>query len=127
EGITLYHVITEGILALAGQRNMLNRNKRMGLYPGFQQGFTAIARDESRHVLFGVKFLRDMVQQDRAYADVIRNTMMRWMPQIKETLYLSEFQRALMLTLEEDPDEIYNFGMNSLRKKLRVIGVPHDF
>ncbi|MDQ6660170.1 MAG: ribonucleotide-diphosphate reductase subunit beta, partial [Chloroflexota bacterium] len=33
EGITLYHVITEGILALAGQRNMLNRNKRMGLYP----------------------------------------------------------------------------------------------
>src|SRR5713226_4690373 len=26
------------------------------------------ARDESRHVLFGVRFLRDMVQQDQAYA-----------------------------------------------------------
>ena len=68
EGITLYHIIAEGTLALAGQRNMLNRNKRMGWYPAFQQGFTAIARDESRHVLFGVKFLREAVEQEPSHA-----------------------------------------------------------
>jgi ribonucleoside-diphosphate reductase beta chain len=127
EGVTLYHIIAEGTLAMAGQRNMLNRNKKKGWYPGFQQGFTAIARDESRHVLFGVRFLRDMVQQNPAYADVIRNTISRWMPQIHETLYLSEFQRALLASFGEDPDEIMNFGMNSLRKKLKVIGVAHNF
>lgn len=127
EGVTLYHIIAEGTLALAGQRNMLNRNKRLGWYPGFQQGFTAVARDESRHVLFGVKFLRDMVQQDSASADVIRETIRRWMPEIHETLYLSEFQRALLVSFEEEPDDIMNFGMNSLRKKLKVIGVEHDF
>lgn len=127
EGVTLYHIIAEGTLALAGQRNMLNRNKRMGLYPGFQQGFTAIARDESRHVLFGVKFLRDMVQQDPPYAEVIRRTIERWMPQMRETMYLTELQRAALISFGEDPDDVINFGMNSLRKKLKVIGVAHQF
>ncbi len=127
EGVTLYHIIAEGTLALAGQRNMLNRNKRMGFYPGFQQGFTAIARDESRHVLFGVKFLRDMVQQDPAYAEVVRRTIERWMPQMRETMYLTELQRAALISFGEDPDDVINFGMNSLRKKLKVIGVTHQF
>jgi ribonucleoside-diphosphate reductase beta chain len=127
EGVTLYHIITEGTLALAGQRSMLNRNKRMGWYPGFQQGFNAIARDESRHVLFGVRFLRDMVQENPAYAEVIRETIQKWMPQIHDILYLSDFQRALLVSFGEDPDELINFGMNSLHKKLKVIGVPSDF
>lgn len=127
EGVTLYHIITEGTLALAGQRNMLNRNKRMGWYPGFQQGFTAIARDESRHVLFGVRFLRDAVQQNPAYGTVIRDTIARWLPQIHETLYLPEMQRAVLTAFGEDPNDIINFGMNSLRKKLKVIGIQHNF
>jgi ribonucleoside-diphosphate reductase beta chain len=127
EGVTLYHIITEGTLALAGQRNMLNRNKRLGWYPAFQQGFTAVARDESRHVLFGVRFLRDMVQQDQAHAGTIRNTIARWLPQIRETLYLSEMQRAVLTAFGEDPNDVINFGMSSLRKKLKVIGVKHNF
>jgi len=68
-----------------------------------------------------------MVQRNAAYADVIRNTITRWMPQIRETLYLSEFQRALLVSFGEDPDEITEFGMSSLRKKLKVIGVAHQF
>src|SRR5260370_37700738 len=52
EGVTLYHIIVEGTLALTGHRNMLKRNRRSGLYPGFHQGFMAAARDESCHILF---------------------------------------------------------------------------
>src|SRR5579863_5177048 len=128
EGVTLYHIITEGTLAMAGQRNMLNRNKRLGWFPGFQQGFTAIARDESRHVLFGVRFLRDIVQQDRHYADIIRETIARWLPDVQHTMHQPETTRqVLMNVFGEDPDDIINFGMNSLRKKLKVIGVEHTF
>ena len=127
EGVTLYHIIAEGTLALAGQRDMLNRTRRAGLYPGFRQGFTAVARDESRHVIFGVKFLRDMVQQSPVRGDVIRNTIERWMPQIRSTLHLSEMTRQILTAFGEDPDEIENFGMQSLRKKLKVIGVEHTF
>ncbi len=123
EGVTLYHIIVEGTLALAGQRSILNRNRRMALFPGFQQGFTAIARDESRHVLFGVRFLRDMVQGHQEYAKVIHNTVMRWMPQIHSTLSLTKMQRALLTTFGEDPDEMKNFALNSLQKKLKAIGL----
>src|SRR5258708_7598139 len=123
EGVTLYHIIVEGTLALTGQRNMLKRNRRSGLYPGFQQGFMAAARDESRHILFGVKFLREIVAKHPIYAEVIHNTIARWMPQIRATLSLTEFQRAFIASVGNDPDDGVTFGINSLRKKLKVIGV----
>src|SRR5438128_1153967 len=68
EGITLYHVIVEGTLALAGQRSILDFYRLHNLFPAFRGGFTAVARDESRHVVFGVKFLRDMIQRAAAHA-----------------------------------------------------------
>src|SRR5438128_6474903 len=58
EGITHYHIIIEGMMALAGQRNILEIYRQLNLFPSFRAGFTAVARDESRHVIFGVKFLR---------------------------------------------------------------------
>jgi ribonucleoside-diphosphate reductase beta chain len=126
EGVTLYHIIVEGTLALTGQRNMLKRNRQSGLYPGFQQGFMAAARDESRHILFGVKFLREIVAKQPIYAEVIHNTIARWMPQIRGTLSLTEFQRAFIASVGNDPDRTVTFGINSLRKKLRVIGIDSN-
>lgn len=124
EGVTLYHILVEGTLALAGQRNMLNRHKRLGMFPGYQQGFTAVARDESRHVLFGVRFLRDMIQEHSAHAERIQQTVLRWLPALREVLSLTELQRLLLTSLGEDPDDVLTFGLHSLRKKLKVIGVP---
>src|SRR5438067_2790457 len=59
EGITLYHVVVEGTMALAGQRSILDFYRQNNLFPAFRGGFTAVARDESRHIVFGVKFFRD--------------------------------------------------------------------
>src|SRR5258707_12809594 len=64
EGITLYHVIVEGTMALAGQRGILDFYRQNNLFPAFRGGFTAVPRDESRHVVLGVKFLSDMFQQN---------------------------------------------------------------
>jgi ribonucleoside-diphosphate reductase beta chain len=123
-GVTLYHILTEGTLALAGQRNMLDRYRRLDIFPGFRAGFMAAARDESRHVLFGVRFLRDMIQQDRHYADVVVQTIQKHLPVVRETLYLREGDREVLRQLGEDPDEITRYGMDSLRKKLKVMGLP---
>src|SRR5205823_11090099 len=58
EGITIYHIVAEGTLALTGQRFELESMRELQLtHHGFYQGFTAVARDESRHVNFGVKVL----------------------------------------------------------------------
>jgi ribonucleoside-diphosphate reductase beta chain len=55
EGITVYHLVVEGMLALTGQKYLLGLVREMGILPGFYTGFTAVARDESRHVNFGVR------------------------------------------------------------------------
>src|SRR3989441_5828463 len=68
EGITLYHVIVEGTMALAGQRGILEFYRQNNLFPAFRGGFTALARDESRHLVFGVKVLREMIQRGAANA-----------------------------------------------------------
>src|SRR5260370_31632722 len=68
EGITLYHVVVEGTMALAGQRSILEAYRTNGLFPAFRGGFSALARDESRRVGFCGEVLREMIQPDAAYA-----------------------------------------------------------
>src|SRR4051794_17078310 len=63
-GVTVYMVVIEGTLALTGARFILRWLKSEERLPGFQQGFTAVNRDESRHVGFGVKFLADAIRSE---------------------------------------------------------------
>jgi len=80
EGVTLYHVIVEGTMALAGQRGILEFYRQNNLFPAFRGGFTAVARDESRHVVFGVKFLREMIQRDAANARTVKAAIDTYAP-----------------------------------------------
>src|SRR5215204_6291513 len=63
-GVTVYMIVIEGTLALTGARFILRYLKEADRLPGFRQGFTAVNRDESRHVGFGVKFLADAIKSD---------------------------------------------------------------
>src|SRR3954468_18088416 len=63
-GVTVYMIVIEGTLALTGARFIIRTLKERDLMPGFRQGFTAVNRDESRHVGFGVKFLADAIRED---------------------------------------------------------------
>src|SRR5436190_13147691 len=75
EAITIYHMITEGMLALTGQHFIIDFNERAGTLPGFVAGFTNVARDEHRHVAFGARFLRDMARRDPKYGEAIQRTL----------------------------------------------------
>ena len=75
EAITIYHMITEGMLALTGQHFIIDFNERAGTLPGFVAGFTNVARDEHRHVAFGARFLRDMAREDPRYAAAIQRAL----------------------------------------------------
>jgi ribonucleoside-diphosphate reductase beta chain len=56
--IVLYHMLIEGMLALYGQRQLLQATRVFDVLPSFRAGFTAVTRDESRHVNYGVYALR---------------------------------------------------------------------
>lgn len=126
EGVTLYHVIIEGTMALAGQRNLLETYRQDNLFPAFRSGFTAVARDESRHVIFGVKFLREMIQRDPVYAGVVRASIEKYAAQALAALRPPDDMIPSMLAVQLDPWTTQRYGVESLRKKLKVIGLTMD-
>ncbi|HEY1349383.1 MAG TPA: ribonucleotide-diphosphate reductase subunit beta [Ktedonobacteraceae bacterium] len=123
EGVVLYHVIAEGTMGVAGQRQLLEHFRRNNLFPAFRGGFTAVARDESRHVLFGVKFLRDMLQEDAACGTIIHAAVQRYAPAAIEALAPDEAAVSQALARREDPWLTQRYGQQSLAKKLKVIGM----
>ena len=52
----------------------------MGTLPGFVEGFSNVARDEHRHIAFGVRFLTDCVKEDERYRDVIQGMLEQSLP-----------------------------------------------
>ncbi len=123
EGITLYHIVIEGTLALAGQRSILDVYRQDNLFPAFRGGFTAVARDESRHVVFGVKFLRDMIQRDANNAKTVHDTIARLAPLALEALSPDPAQVPQILAAGGDPWLTPRYAQESLKKKLKVIGL----
>jgi ribonucleoside-diphosphate reductase beta chain len=123
EGVTIYHIVVESTLALTGQRFELESMRELELtHHGFYRGFTAVARDESRHVNFGVKVLQEAVRDDPGrFAPLIQRTLVECLPLISGTIeppdprYYSEFGRS--------EEELLEFAMNSLNKRLRAIGI----
>jgi ribonucleoside-diphosphate reductase beta chain len=124
-GVTVYMVVIEGTLALTGARFIIRTLKERDLMPGFRQGFTAVNRDESRHVGFGVKFLADAINEDEAHKRTVQETL-------EETLPVGTL--ALAPPMVDDPydfttpfgytsQEIYAYAMRSLSKKLAAMGM----
>jgi ribonucleoside-diphosphate reductase beta chain len=119
-GVTVYHIVIEGFLALTGQRFNLDYSKREDVFPGFRAGFTAIMRDESRHITFGTKFLYDAVHENPKWGAVITDQLMQTLP-LSLTL-ISDGDPTLFGFTQE---EVNDWALRSLDKRLRVIGVPN--
>ena len=123
EGVTLYHIVIEATIALTGQRFELEAMREQQLTErGFYRGFTAIARDESRHVSFGIKVLQEAVREDpERYAPLIQKTLVECLPLITGTLdppdprFITEYGHT--------ETEIVQFAFESLNKRLRAIGI----
>ena len=80
EAVTLYHMIIEGALALTGQHFIIEYNTQQNTLPAFVEGFNKVARDEHRHIAFGVRFLTDMAQEDPKYRDAMQRMMGEALP-----------------------------------------------
>jgi ribonucleoside-diphosphate reductase beta chain len=130
QAITLYHLMIEGVLALPGQRRLLRLTRMNDLLPGFRAGFTAVTRDESRHVSYGVWALREAVRAGRE--DDIRTVVDRTLsycigvgggnPEVK-------LPRAQDVppTMRLDPREQWSFVVDSITKRLRTAAVSPEY
>jgi ribonucleoside-diphosphate reductase beta chain len=73
--VTTYNMIIEGVLAETGYHGFRQTMRSHGIMPGFLEGIELTARDESRHIRFGVYLLNRLVSQDDAAWDVMNARM----------------------------------------------------
>jgi ribonucleoside-diphosphate reductase beta chain len=129
EAIVTYHLIIEGYLALAGQRNLLRYFRSAGLMPGFTTGFTAVARDESRHIGFGVLALRRRVEEDPEMGRVVALKVLGLLEPAVLTAVNPDTRLnlpdpgSIPAELRQSPLELREFAIGSLSKRLRSVGL----
>jgi ribonucleoside-diphosphate reductase beta chain len=123
ETITLYHLIIEGVLALTGQHFIIEFNTQQGTLPGFVEGFSNVARDEHRHIAFGVRFLTDMARQDDRYREAMQRMLGEALP-VADGVLTPPWPEEEDLVLEgQSREDTQAFAAQCLSRRLKVIGL----
>jgi ribonucleoside-diphosphate reductase beta chain len=119
--ITIYHLILEGTLGLTSFHFITEYLKQNELLPGFVEGYSLIHHDETRHIGYGVWFLRETIKAHPDQADTVRETLRELLPAVAESLKPpGEGTAALGVT----DDDVRDFALRGLTRRLSIIGVP---
>jgi ribonucleoside-diphosphate reductase beta chain len=123
--VTLYHLILEGTLGLTTFKFTTAYLARESLLPGFVEGYSRIHHDETRHIGYGVWFLRESVAADPTLGDVVRATLGDLLPSVAESLSPpGAGAEADFDAIGATAEGVRDFALTGLRRRLDVIGVP---
>jgi ribonucleoside-diphosphate reductase beta chain len=121
--------VIEGYLALGGQRSLLRFFKAVGLMPGFYTGFTAVARDESRHIGFGVMALRRRVREEPELARAVALKILELAEPTVQTVVNPDnllripHPETARPELRQNPLELRQFSLDQTARRLRAVGL----
>jgi ribonucleoside-diphosphate reductase beta chain len=120
--VTLYHLVLEATLGLTTFKFATEFLEREDLLPGFVQGYSNIHHDETRHIGYGVWFLRVTVAAHPETADVVRGILRDLLPSVAESLRPPGNGAAGVLGVTED--DLRGFALDGMTRRLQIIGVP---
>lgn len=132
QAVVTYHIVIEGFLAMTAQRNLLRFFRAAGLLPGFTTGFTAVARDESRHIGFGVLALRRRVREKPELGRTVALRCLELSEPAVRTIVAPERRLVgakpaeLPAGTRQNVLELREFAIASLAKRLRTIGLTQS-
>jgi ribonucleotide reductase beta subunit family protein with ferritin-like domain len=124
QAIALYHLVVEATLAQPGQHFIEDHFAKVGSLPGFSEGMRNVARDEQRHIGFGVKTLAELFRASQEckaavvelLSEVMRYALSVFIPPGWDRRYTREYGFEL--------EDIYAYGIRSVRAKWRATGYP---
>jgi ribonucleoside-diphosphate reductase beta chain len=123
--VTIYHLILESTLGLTTFRFATEYLERAELLPGFVEGYSHIHLDETRHIGYGVWFLRESVREAPDAADAVRQTLRDLLPSVAEALGgAGDGPGPDIERLGVSADEVREFALGGLTRRLEIIGVP---
>jgi ribonucleoside-diphosphate reductase beta chain len=124
EGITTYHMVIEGVLAMTGQHFILKYMEEHGLFPGFQKGFSLVERDEHRHIAFGVRLLKDMIEQDPRYGEIVQRKVLELVPHAAHVFAPPYAESPVdFVSYGYHSSQIYGFAYRSLKRRMGLLGL----
>jgi ribonucleoside-diphosphate reductase beta chain len=123
--VTIYHLILEGTLGLTTFKFTTDYLSGQRLLPGFVEGYSKIHHDETRHIGYGVWFLRETMRDRPDAADVVRQTLRDLLPSVAASLAppdtASDMDFAVIGATSEG---LLEFALGGLTRRLDIIGVP---
>jgi ribonucleoside-diphosphate reductase beta chain len=122
--VTLYHQILEGTLGLTSFNFVTGYLEREKLLPGFVEGYSKIHHDEQRHIGYGTWYLREAIADDPPLGDVVRQTLRDLLPAVAESLTPPDHDGTDWDALGANAEEIRDFAIGGLKRRLEIIGVP---
>jgi ribonucleoside-diphosphate reductase beta chain len=123
--VTIYHLILEATLGLTTFRFTTDYLTREGLLPGFVDGYARIHHDETRHIGYGIWFLREAVRARPESADIVRRTLGDLLPSVAASLKPPVSEDGDVATaLGVTEDDIHTYALAGLTRRLGIIGVP---
>jgi SCP-2 sterol transfer family len=126
QSLSLYHVVVEGMLAIAGQHFIQRYLEDRDILPGFLEGINNVSRDESRHVAFGIAFLGDLVRGSEECRSAAVEMWDRVLPWAVGVFIPPGYDRAYTEAFGFTLEEIYAFGLRSFEMKLSRIGIDPE-
>ncbi|MGH2698826.1 MAG: ribonucleotide-diphosphate reductase subunit beta [Actinomycetota bacterium] len=126
QSLALYHVVVEGMLAIAGQHFIQRYLGERRILPGFFEGINNVSRDESRHVAFGIAFLGELVRASDECRSAAIELWDRVLPWTVGVFIPPNFDRDYTEAFGFTLEEIYAFGLRSLETKLSRIGIDPE-
>ena len=124
--VTTYHMVIEGTLGLTAFNFIVRYLERESLLAGFVEGYTKIHHDEQRHIGYGTWFLQQTLRDEPTLSDNVRQTLRSLLPAVAQALTPPDRGGTDWDALGASADEIRDFAVAGLSRRLNIIGVPLD-
>jgi ribonucleoside-diphosphate reductase beta chain len=124
--VTLYHLVIESTLGLTSFKFITDYLNDQRLLAGFVEGYSRIHHDETRHIGYGVWFLRETIREQPELANTVRETLRELLPSVAESLKPPGDGNGSGELLGVTQDEIREFALGGLTRRLNMIGVPRE-
>lgn len=124
--ILLYHIVVEGTLAHPGQHFIRSYLAAREILPAFAQGLANVARDESRHMAFGIQALKELIAESPTNRRAVLAMLNRVMPWIISVFVPPKLDEDYVRVFDFTMEDIYAFGLRSVEAKLARIGVAPE-
>ena len=123
--VTIYHLILEATLGLTTFKFTTDYLGRECLLPGFVEGYSKIHHDETRHIGYGVWYLRETVRSQPEAADVVRETLRELLPSVAASLAPPDTGADRDFeAIGASSETIREFALGGLTRRLEIVGVP---